>query len=201
MQYQQHIFVHRLSEPKQSVCLWRKYPWADLTAEELEAALTSVSGVPTVEKHECWWVSGDFCVRAIDAPIYRAFERADNLKNWDEDVIQGVKSTGWVVMYDTTKCVHLCELTPSYELELLYPFCSLEVDDEYKREQILDAQHECTQEHVTYVHCRTLQHLQNFVEEDGRGLRDHPGDHDDARKTREQEWEQQREAWTSNCPI
>lgn len=202
--YQSLHFIHNLTaRPRQTVAVHRDDPFAEVTAEELEQVLTSVSGVPDVTKHECWWVSGDFCVRAFDAPVYRAAELDDDLEHWDKDFIVGVKRVGWVVMYDITSVTHLCSFQQDMWYEYLYPFVEFEdpnTSDE-RREEVEEVQHEYAKWSGDYKSASSLLKIEKFVEEDNRGLNDHPGHRDDARKTREQELEEQREHWSSNCPL
>lgn len=203
--YQPLHFIHNLTaRPRQTVAVRRDKPFDAITAEELEQVLTSVSGVTDVAKHTCWWVSGDFCIRAFDAPVYRAAELDDDLEHWDKDVIVGVKRVGWVVMYDITSVTHLCSFQQDMWYEYLYPFVEFEDpdgSDESQRYVVEEAQRECTVGFGDYKSASDMLKIGGFVEADGRGLNDHPGDHYDARKTRDEEWEEQREAWNSNCPL
>lgn len=198
--YQAQHFIHNLTaRPRQTVAVRRDKPFDAITAEELEKVLTSVSGVPDVTKHECWWVSGDFCIRALDAPIYRAVEWADH----PFAQAAGVARSGWVCMVDVSQQTHCCEVTPSYLLEPLYPF-AVALGEGADAEAAVAAAHEemmgSADYDSFYVHCRVIDKAEG-VTADGRGLNDHPGDHYDARKTRDEEWEEQREAWNSNCPL
>lgn len=199
--YRPQHFIHNLTQrPRQTVAVRRDKPFDDITEEELEQVLTSVSGVPDVTKHECWWVSGDFCVRAFDAPVYRAAELDDDLEHWDKDCIVGVKRVGWVVMYDITSITHLCAFQQDMWYEYLYPFVEFDdpdVSDE-RREEVEEAQRESTVGFGDYKSASSMRKIEKFVEDDNRGLNACPSDPE---ITREQEWEEQREHWSINYPL
>lgn len=196
--YQPAHFIHNLTQrPRQTVAVRRDKPFDDITEEEIEQVLTSVSGVPDIAKHECWWVSGDFCIRALDAPVYRAIE-------WDDHPYAKAKDvdrSGWVCMVDVSQRTHCCEVTPSYLLEPLYAFAVGGTDE--ANEAAYDSLMGGADYESFYVHCHVVDARTKGITEpaDGRGLNGHPGHHDDARKTRDHEWEEQREAWNSNCPL
>lgn len=67
-------------------------------------------------------------------PKFIELEMPDNMDYWDEEFVQqgkdliGLSQINTIYVYDESRNVYLCELTPSYEMHAVY--CSVDYDRE-----------------------------------------------------------------------
>ena len=87
--------------------------------------------------------------------------------HWTDDKLKAACGVIFgVYMYDASKHVHCCEITPSYEMHFIESQSVRLPDDEEERERIYESLQEgdLHTEPVSYMHCRDIDRIEEIPE-------------------------------------